>query len=59
MTKGEKFEIVFKPVNYMGIFLLSYNSRSSDVFDSPSCKLKSYGDLILLTTFRILNSSST
>ena len=30
MTKGEKFELVFKRVNYMGVFLLSYNSRSSE-----------------------------
>ena len=32
MTKGEKFELVFKRVYYMGVFLLSYNSRSSEVF---------------------------
>ena len=30
MTKGEKFELVFKRVYYMGIFLLSYNSRPSE-----------------------------
>ena len=32
MTKGEKFELVFKQVSYMGVFLLSYNSHSSEVF---------------------------
>ena len=30
MTKGEKYELVFKRVYYMGVFLLSYNSRSSE-----------------------------
>ena len=47
MTKGEKFELVFKRVYLMGIFL-SYNSRSSDDFVGSSCKLKHYGGLILL-----------
>ena len=51
MTKGEKFELVFKRVYYMGVFLLSYNSCSSKVFDLPSCKLKSYGGLILFDRF--------
>ena len=35
----------------MGIFLLSYNSRSSEVFVGSSCKLKTDGDLILLLCF--------
>ena len=29
MTKGEKYELVFKRVYYMGVFLLSCNSHSS------------------------------
>ena len=40
MTKGEKFELVFKRVYIYGRFLLSYNSRSSDDFVGSSCKLK-------------------
>ena len=32
----------------MGVFFPSYNSRSSDDFAGSSCKLKLYGDLILL-----------
>ena len=36
---------------YMGVFLLSYNSRSSEVFVGSSCKLKSDGGLILLLCF--------
>ena len=36
---------------YVGIFFLSYNSRSSDDFDVLSCKLKLYGGLILLLCF--------
>ena len=32
----------------MGVFLLSYNSHSSDDFAGSSCKLKLYGGLILL-----------
>ena len=32
----------------MGVFLLSYNSRSSDDFVGSSCKLKPDGGLILL-----------
>ena len=51
MTKGEKFELVFKRVLYMGGFLFSYNSCFSEVFDLMSCKLKSYGGLILLNCF--------
>ena len=35
----------------MGIFLLSYNSRSSKIFVGSSCKLKSDGGLILLLCF--------
>ena len=48
MTKGEKSELVFKRVYYMGVFLLSYNSRSSETFIGSSCNLKSDGALILL-----------
>ena len=48
MTKGEKFELVFKRVYLYGRFFLSYNSRSSDDFVGSSCKLKLYGGLILL-----------
>ncbi len=49
MTKGEKFELVFKRVYLIwAFFLLSYNSRSSDDFAGSSCKLKLYGGLILL-----------
>ena len=48
MTKGEKFELVFKRVYLYGRFFLSYNSRSSDDFVRSSCKLKLYGGLILL-----------
>ena len=51
MTKGEKFELVFKRVYLYGRFLLSCNSRSSEVFVGSSCKLKSYGGLILLLRF--------
>ena len=51
MIKGEKFELVFKRVYYMGVFLLSYNSRSSKTFIGSSCKLKLYGGLILLLSF--------
>ena len=32
----------------MGVFLLRYNSRSSDDFAGSSCNLKLYGGLILL-----------
>ena len=32
----------------MGVFLLSYNSRSFEDFAGSSCKLKPYGGLILL-----------
>ena len=35
----------------MGVFLLSYNSRSSEVFVGSSCKLKSDGGRILLLCF--------
>ena len=35
----------------MGVFLLSYNSRSFEVFVGSSCKLKSDGGLILLLSF--------
>ena len=35
----------------MGVFLLSYNSRSSDDFAGSSCKHKLYGGLILLLCF--------
>ena len=48
MTKGEKFELVFKRVSIYGLFLLSYNSRSFEDFAGSSCKLKSDGALILL-----------
>ena len=48
MTKGEKFELVFKRFYIYGRFLLSYNSRSSEVFVGSSCKLKSDGGMILL-----------
>ena len=40
MTKGEKFELVFKRVYLLWAFFLSYNSRSSDDFVGSSCKLK-------------------
>ena len=51
MTKGEKFELVFKRGRSIlyGRFFLSYNSRSSDDFAGSSCNLKLYGDLILLS----------
>ena len=49
MTKGEKFELVFKRVySIWAVFFLSYNSRSSDDFAGSSCNLKLYGGLILL-----------
>ena len=48
MTKGEKFELVFKRVYLIWAFFLSYNSRSSDDFAGLSCNLKLYGGLILL-----------
>ena len=51
MTKGEKFELVFKRVYLHGRLFLSYNSRSSDDFVGSSCKLKLYGGLILLLFF--------
>src|SRR3954467_14548637 len=51
MTKGEKFELVFKRVYYMGVFLLSYNSRSFKTFIGSSCKLKPDGGLILLLRY--------
>ena len=47
MTKGEKFELVFKQSIYMGVFLLSYNSRSSENFVGSSCNLNSDGGMIL------------
>mgnify|MGYP005849562929 CR=1 FL=1 len=47
MIKGEKFELVFKGSIYMGIFLLSYNSRSFEDFVESSCNLNSDGGLIL------------
>ena len=49
MTKGEKFELVFKQVYLIwAFFFLGYNSRSSDDFVGSSCKLKSDGGLIVL-----------
>ena len=49
---GGGFELVFKAgLSYMGVFLQSYNSRSSDDFAGSSCKLKLYGGLILLLSF--------
>ena len=49
MTKGEKFELVFKRVYLISaFFLLSYNSRSFDDFAGSSCNLKLYGGLTLL-----------
>ena len=48
MTKGEKFELVFKRVYLLWAFFLSYNSRSFDDFVGSSCKLKPDGGLILL-----------
>ena len=51
MTKGEKSELVFKRVYYMGVFFQSYNSRSSETFIGSSCKLKPDGALILLICF--------
>ena len=48
MTKGEKFELVFKRVYTWAFFVQSYNSHSSEDFVGSSCKLKLYGDLILL-----------
>ena len=48
MTKGEKFELVFKRVYLIWAFFLSYNSRSFDDFAGSSCNLKLYGGLILL-----------
>ena len=48
MTKGEKFELVFKRVYIWACFLLSYNSRSFEDFAGSSCKLKPDGGQILL-----------
>ena len=48
LQKGEKSELVFKQVYYMGVFLLSHNSRSSETFIGSSCNLKPDGALILL-----------
>ena len=51
MTKGEKFELIFKQVYFYGRFFLSYNSRSFEDFAGSSCKLKLYGGLIFLLSF--------
>ena len=47
MTKGEKFELVFKRV-YIWAFFAKLNSRSFEDFVGPSCNLNSDGGLILL-----------
>ena len=54
MTKGEKSKLVFKQVYYMGVFLLSYNSRSSKTFIGSSCNLKPDGALILLMHYALI-----
>ena len=46
--KGGEISVSLQAGLYMGVFLLSYNSRSSDDFAGSSCNLKLYGDLILL-----------
>ena len=46
--KGGEIWVSLQAGLYMGVFLLSYNSRSSDDFAGSSCNLKLYGGLILL-----------
>ena len=51
MTKGRNLSQSSSGSTYMGVFLLSYNSRSSDDFAGSSCNLKLYGSLILLMSY--------
>ena len=48
---GEIWVSLQAGLSYMGIFFLSYNSRSFEDFAGSSCKLKLYGGLILLLSF--------